>query len=61
VPHPAGDIDMHLTRLGREGLTAEVTLPPGVAGELLWAGQRLRLHPGRQELTICPNRDGTRC
>lgn len=60
VPHPAGDIDVHLTRAGA-GLRATVTLPAGVSGELVWAGQRRPLHPGRQEVTICPGGVRSRC
>jgi alpha-L-rhamnosidase len=52
VPHPTGDIDVRLTRRGKSGLDATVTLPPGVTGEFLWAGRRVPLHAGRQELTF---------
>jgi alpha-L-rhamnosidase len=50
VPHPAGDIDVRLTRVGVSGVRATVTLPPGMRGEFVWAGRRLPLHPGRQEI-----------
>ena len=52
VPHPAGDIDVRLTRSGVAGLRAEVTLPPGLTGAFLWRGRRVALHPGRQLLTF---------
>ena len=48
VPHPAGDIDVRLARVGRRGLRAEVTLPSGLTGVLEWGGRRVRLHAGRQ-------------
>jgi len=32
VPHPYGDIDVELVRDGEDGLTATVTLPPGLNG-----------------------------
>src|SRR5205085_11912595 len=32
VPHPAGDIDVTLDRVGARGVRARVTLPPGVTG-----------------------------
>ncbi len=52
VPHPAGDIDVTLVRRGARGLVAVITLPPGLAGELLWGSRRVPLHPGRQSLTF---------
>lgn len=52
VPHPLGDIDVQLTRAGKTGLHAVVTLPAGLSGEFLWAGRRTPLHPGRQELAF---------
>jgi hypothetical protein len=52
VPHPAGDIDVALERVGANGLRAIVTLPPGLNGTLLWNGRRLRLRSGRQTLTL---------
>ena len=52
VPHPAGDITLRLTRAGATGLRATVGLPPGVSGELVWAGQHTPLHPGSQKLEI---------
>src|SRR5205823_7086189 len=51
VPHPAGDVDVALTRVGARGLRAAVTLPAGVTGTFEWNGRRLPLHAGRQELT----------
>ena len=52
VPHPAGDIDVRLTRTAGAGLGATVTLPPGVTGEFVWAGRHVPLHPGRQQLSF---------
>ena len=52
VPHPRGDIDVLLTRVGRSGLRAVVTLPTGLSGELVWADRHVGLHPGRQELSF---------
>lgn len=54
VPYPAGDIMLRLTRRGSNGIEAVVTLPAGVTGEFVWAGRRLALHGGRQELTVNP-------
>ena len=50
VPHPAGDIEVSLTRRGAAGLDAIVTLPAGLTGELVWGNRRVTLHAGRQSL-----------
>jgi hypothetical protein len=49
LPHPAGLIEVELTR-NADRLTAIVTLPAGLAGKLIWHGQSVPLHPGRQML-----------
>jgi GNAT superfamily N-acetyltransferase len=50
VPHPLGDIDVQLRRVGQRGLRAEITLPRGLSGEFEWQGQRRQLREGRQIL-----------
>ena len=50
VPHPAGDIDVSLTRRGAAGLDAAVRLPPRLTGEFVWGGRVVPLHPGGQTL-----------
>jgi len=50
VPHPRGDIDVALTRVGAAGLSAEVTLPAGVSGRFEWHGRTVPLHAGRQSV-----------
>ena len=50
VPHPLGDIDVHLERRDKV-LVAEVTLPKGLTGVLDWAGRQLPLHEGYQKLS----------
>jgi hypothetical protein len=50
VPHPRGDISVALTRVGTEGLAAEVTLPAGLAGRFEWQGRSVPLHAGPQTL-----------
>lgn len=52
VPHPRGDIDVSLTRVGAARLRAVVTLPTGVSGTFVWRGRRTALLGGRQELTL---------
>jgi hypothetical protein len=50
IPHPLGDIDVTLERVGAAGLRGVVTLPAAVTGTFEWAGKRLTLRPGRQEV-----------
>jgi hypothetical protein len=50
VPHPRGVIDVKLTRTGGGGLRAEITLPDGLAGVLVWNGTPRTLRAGRQEV-----------
>lgn len=50
IPHPLGDITVKLEREGARGLRADVTLPRGLSGELVWKGVRRRLREGRQEI-----------
>jgi len=52
VPHPLGNIDVQLMREGQGGLRAEITLPRGLSGELVWQGQRRSLHEGRQTIRV---------
>jgi len=49
VPHPAGEIRVDFRRDG-DGIVGSVTLPDGVTGELIRAGQAMSLHAGRQEI-----------
>ena len=50
VPHPLGNIDVELVRNGEDGLTATVTLPPGLGGVFEWRGKLEPLLDGRQTL-----------
>jgi len=52
MPHPKGVIRVKFTRKGEAGLEADVTLPAGVSGELLWNGKILKLVPGAQSVTL---------
>jgi hypothetical protein len=52
IPHPLGDIDVAYERIGARGLSADITLPPRLSGELVWHGQRRRLHSGRQIIRL---------
>ena len=61
VPHPLGDIELHLTRGSGNRLEARVTLPAGLSGDLLWAGKQVPLRSGGQTIAICPSRGQGRC
>jgi hypothetical protein len=50
VPHPYGNIDVALVRNGESGLTATVTLPPGLSGSFEWQGEQQHLQSGTQTL-----------
>jgi hypothetical protein len=51
IPHPKGEIAVSLKR--REGrLHGTVSLPPGVAGEFVWQGQKRALHAGLNEVVF---------
>jgi hypothetical protein len=52
VPHPAGEIAVTLDRVRSQGVSAEVTLPPGVYGRFEWNGRSVALHPGKQSLRL---------
>ncbi|CAN5586207.1 hypothetical protein BH24GEM3_BH24GEM3_17130 [soil metagenome] len=52
VPHPLGDIEVRLTRLGVRGLRAEITLPPGLGGVFEWRGRQIPLREGRQQFRL---------
>jgi hypothetical protein len=52
VPHPRGDIDVSFTRSGDGGLSAEITLPPGLTGRLEWRGRSVPLRAGRQSVRL---------
>ncbi|MFL5482017.1 MAG: alpha-L-rhamnosidase C-terminal domain-containing protein [Gemmatimonadaceae bacterium] len=52
IPHPLGDIEVAYEQIGERGLSADITLPPGLSGELVWHGQRRQLHPGRQTIRL---------
>ncbi|HET7612412.1 MAG TPA: alpha-L-rhamnosidase C-terminal domain-containing protein, partial [Gemmatimonadaceae bacterium] len=47
IPHPYGDIQVSFVRTAA-GLRADITLPRGLNGELVWEGKRRQLHAGRQ-------------
>ncbi|HZE09456.1 MAG TPA: alpha-L-rhamnosidase C-terminal domain-containing protein, partial [Gemmatimonadaceae bacterium] len=52
IPHPLGDIVVHFTREGEHGLRADITLAPGLSGELVWRGAHRPLHEGHQLIQL---------
>ena len=52
VPHPLGDIEVGLVRVGERGVRATVTLPAGLTGVLEWGEQKAPLRAGRQEVEL---------
>jgi hypothetical protein len=36
LPHPRGDIAVKFRRVGKTGLEASVSLPPGITGRIIW-------------------------
>ena len=52
VPHPLGDIEVRLLRVGERDIRAEVTLPPGLDGVFRWGGREKPLRPGRQQIEL---------
>lgn len=50
VPSPKGTIDVKYESATSGEIRAEITLPTGMTGELVWKGKTISLHPGHQEL-----------
>jgi hypothetical protein len=55
-PHPRGDIVVSYERAGAGTLTATVSLPVGVTGELRWGGQRRPLKAGQQRVELAESK-----
>jgi hypothetical protein len=51
IPHPRGEVAVDLRRRG-DGLEAEVVLPAGVDGELVWGEARRALPSGRSKIAL---------
>jgi len=51
VPHPKGEVAVSLQREG-EALEADVRLPEGVDGEILWRGARSAVGPGQSKVRL---------
>ena len=53
VPHPKGEVAVSL-RLDGEALEADVRLPEGIEGEILWRGARAAVGPGQSKVRLTP-------
>jgi alpha-L-rhamnosidase len=51
LPIPKGLVEVRYDQT-QKGVEAEVTLPAGVSGELIWHGHKSPLHPGLQKLNL---------
>lgn len=52
IPHPDGVIEVSLKRKGKDAITGTVTLPANISGTFFWAGQRLALKGGTQQIQL---------
>jgi hypothetical protein len=50
MPHPLGEIDVSLQRVGPDGVQAQITLPGGLEGVFEWQGETIDLSSGTQEI-----------
>jgi hypothetical protein len=46
MPHPAGEIKVNLQRKGKNGIFAEVILPPNLTGIFVWQDKEIQLRSG---------------
>ena len=51
MPTPKGLVEVNYAAKG-SGVTAEITLPSDVSGELIWKGKTLTLHSGHQQFSL---------
>jgi hypothetical protein len=51
IPHPRGTVSVSFARV-EGGFTADIDLPPGVEGELVWQGAGRPLTSGRNQLRL---------
>jgi len=52
LPIAKGVIEVQYSRATKGMVAAEVTLPRGVSGELVWKSRRTPLHPGKQNFSL---------
>jgi hypothetical protein len=52
MPHPKGSIAVRYSRGATGELGAEISLPEGITGELIWSGRKAELKSGQNRLTL---------
>jgi hypothetical protein len=50
MPHPLGEIDVSLKRVGPDGIHARISLPDGLQGIFEWKSETFQLNSGAQEI-----------
>jgi hypothetical protein len=50
MPHPLGEIDVSMKRVGPDGVQARISLPDGLQGIFEWRGETIHLNSGAQEI-----------
>jgi len=55
MPHPNGEITVHLRRNGYGGIYAEIYIPLNTEGIFIWNNQQTKLNGGKQIITIRSN------
>ncbi len=52
MPHPDGMITVALERKGKEGISADITLPQNLTGDFVWKGKTIKLKGGKQTIIL---------
>lgn len=52
MPHPDGEIQVTLERVGTQGIRAEVILPAALTGSFIWNGKSMPLKGGSQTIKL---------
>lgn len=52
MPHPDGEIKVALTRKGKDGIEAEISLPAKLKGDFIWKGKAVKLIGGLQKISL---------
>jgi alpha-L-rhamnosidase len=55
MPSPQGEIRVEYTREENDGVKAQIALPGGTTGDLVWSGETYRLHEGNQQMLLPRN------
>jgi hypothetical protein len=52
IPHPAGEINVSLKRVGAKSISGTITLPATITGNFHWNNKEIALKGGRQEVSL---------